>query len=91
MNDPRKIAIKTPVPAAAKAPPKAARDTVQPDSAPKAQHTVTARPAPALTPMMPGEASLLPRTLCRIQPAAAKAPPERIQARVLGSREYQKN
>ena len=47
---------------AAKAPRKAKTDIRQPPASPRAAHRVTASPAPALTPMMLGDASRLART-----------------------------
>ena len=44
-------------------PANAAADIAQPERIPKAQQMVTPRPAPALTPMILGDASLLARTL----------------------------
>ena len=46
---------------------------------------VTPRPAPALTPIMPGEASLLERTFCSIAPDTERAVPAARQAAVRGS------
>ena len=66
-------------------PPKAAQETARPDNAPAAQQRVTPRPAPALTPMMPGEASLLASTFCSTAPDTAPAARE---ARVRGSLAY---
>ncbi len=72
------------------APPKAAREIAHPESAPAAQHAVTASPAPALTPMVLGEASLLPNNFCKTHSAHDSAAPESRQAAVRGRREYQK-
>ena len=52
----RRASITT-ISTAAMAPPNAATDVAQPERTPNAQQTVTASPAPALMPMMPGDAS----------------------------------
>ena len=57
---------------------------------PMAQHTVTARPAPALTPMMLGDASWLASTFWITAPDTARALPARRQAKVRGKRTYQR-
>ena len=64
----------------------AAVEMIHPDKAPAAQHTVTPRPAPALTPMILGDASLLERTFCRTAPETDNPAPARRQAIVRGRR-----
>ena len=51
-----------------------------------AHRSATARPAPELTPMMPGEASGLLSTVWITAPETASAAPESSAARVRGSR-----
>ena len=72
------------------APAKAAPAMAQPDNAPRAQQTVTAKPAPALTPIILGEANRLCSTIWITAPDTARAAPDSRQAAVLGRREYQK-
>jgi hypothetical protein len=74
---------------AATAPPKAAPAIIQPENTPKAQHSVTASPAPALTPMIPGDANLFVNTLCITAPDTDSAAPDSTQATVLGTLAYQ--
>ena len=74
---------------AATAPPKAAPAMIHPDNAPNAQQMVTAKPAPAFTPIIPGDASLFVKTPCMTAPDVASAAPDRTQAMVLGSLAYQ--
>ena len=47
---------------------------------------IPASPAPAETPMIPGEASGLRMMLCRIVPAAARQAPVRAPSRIRGRR-----
>ena len=58
-----------------KAPAKADPAINHPDSVPNAHPMVTANPAPAFTPIIPGEASLLFNTLCIMAPATANPAP----------------
>ena len=72
------------------APRKEAPAIIQPLIAPHAQQIVTASPAPAFTPMIPGEASLLASTPCITVPDTASPAPASRHAAVLGSLIYQK-
>ena len=72
------------------APQNAAPAMTQPEILPIAQQMVTVSPAPELTPIILGDASLFPNTPCMTAPETANAAPESRQATVLGSLEYQK-
>ena len=87
---PASFAAKDTASTAANAPRKAAPAIAQPDRKPSAPQTVTARPAPALTPMMLGEARGLHNTFWITQPAVLRAAPASRHAAVRGSRENQK-
>ena len=69
------------------APKKALILIIKPEVTPIAHDSVTASPAPELTPIIPGAAKLFARTLCSIAPETANAAPAAIQAIVLGSLE----
>ena len=68
------------------APAKAAAGTSASESGAMAQHIAAARPAPAFTPTVPGEASGFARTLCVIAPATASEAPASMQPAVRGAR-----
>lgn len=52
----------------------------------KASNIITAKPAPELTPMIPGEARELPVTACKSTPEAERPAPARRPAAILGRR-----
>ncbi len=66
-------------------PEKAAHETANPENVPAARQSVTPSPAPALTPIIPGEASLLSKTFCSTAPDTERAAPEANAASVRGS------
>ena len=61
-------------------------ESLKPPMMPKAEEMVTASAAPAFTPIMLGEASLLARTFCITAPETARAIPHTKVARTLGKR-----
>ena len=75
---------------AAKAPAKAARESLHPPMTPAAAQAVTARPAPAFTPMTLGEARPFESTPCMTAPETASAAPERRLPSTRGILAYQR-
>ena len=73
---------------AAIAPKKADPATAHAAYDPNAQQAATASPAPALTPMIPGDARLLASTFCMTAPDTASPAPAIRLAAVRGRRTY---
>jgi hypothetical protein len=73
---------------ATRLPKKAEAETATPDMIPNEAAMVTPSPAPALTPIMLGEASLFASTCCNIAPEHASAAPAKSDANTLGILEY---
>lgn len=76
--------------AARKAPTKENSESLQPPIIPHAEQRVTASPAPAFTPISPGDASRLASTPCITAPETESAAPHSRLAKTLGKRTYHK-
>ena len=79
-------ARKKTMPVESTAPTKAASGTIADCSGKSSIITIANRPAPALTPMIPGSASGLCSTPCRLQPARARLAPTSTVTIVRGRR-----